>query len=236
MARHCSLSADWLGASNSHALKMRASFLTWSIAGAVGLALVGCQTKARPRVVRLALNPNSTTWRLSVNRGNQGDSLFNFDLTNRLARLCLHQGDTLLVSCPPLGQSSSAKPAEEWVSDYCQSNSVAVYLTHTLAGIDMFSVRAYHWTAPYDNPFDLSRASFFREGKLLGHGTSGFEEMLRQIAHDRPKQIFILGSMYDFNSSFPPGPSPYEGLSDRLDSTLKAAGTDFIRMLALPGF
>lgn len=215
---------------------MRTSFWTWSLLGAVALALVACQTNTRPRVVRLAQNLNSTTWRLSVNGGNHGDALSNSNFTNKLTRLCLHQGDALLVNCPPLSQSSAAKPAQEWLSRYCQSNSVAVYLTHTLVGVDMFSVPAYHWTAPYDNPFDLSKASFFREGNFLGHGPSGFEEMLHQIARDRPKQIFILGSMYDFNSSFPPDPSPYERLSDRLDSTLKEAGTDFIRLEALPGF
>jgi hypothetical protein len=98
----------------------------------------------------------------------------------------------------------------------------------------MFSVSAYHWTAPFDDPFDLAKASFFREGKLVGSGTNGFEAVLRQIASDRPKQVFILGSMYDTGRSFPPNASPYEKQRDWLYSVLQTAGTDFIELDPLP--
>jgi hypothetical protein len=98
----------------------------------------------------------------------------------------------------------------------------------------MFSVPAYHWTAPFENPFDLANASFFREGKILGRGTNGFEEVLRQIARDHPKQVFILGSLYDTDRSFPPNASPYGKQRDQLYSVLKTAGTDFIQLDPLP--
>jgi hypothetical protein len=98
----------------------------------------------------------------------------------------------------------------------------------------MFSVRAYHWTAPYDNPFDLTNASFYCEGRLIGRSTNGFEGMLHQIARDHPKHIFILGSLFDTGRSFPPDPTPYEQQRDRLDNVLKAAGTDFIELAPLP--
>jgi hypothetical protein len=98
----------------------------------------------------------------------------------------------------------------------------------------MFSVLAYHWTASFDNPFDLASASFFREGRPLGSGINGFDEVLRQIARNHPKQVFILGSMYDTDRSFPPNASPYEKQRDKLYSVLKAAGTDFIQLDPLP--
>jgi hypothetical protein len=95
-------------------------------------------------------------------------------------------------------------------------------------------VPAYHWTAPFDNPLDLANASFFREGKPVGSGTNGFDEVLRQIARDHPKQVFILGSLYDTDRSFPPNASPYEKQRDQLYSVLKTAGTDFIQLDPLP--
>jgi hypothetical protein len=98
----------------------------------------------------------------------------------------------------------------------------------------MFAVPAYHWTAPFDNPFDLTNASFFCEGKLLGRSTNGFDEILRQIARDRPRQVFILGSRYEADRSFPPNASPYEKQRDQLDNVLKASGTDFIQLDPLP--
>lgn len=198
--------------------------------------MIGCGGEAEPRVVRIAQNANAPTWCLNVNGHGQGDDLSSRTLTNRLAQLLLRQGDCILLDLLPGRESVANRQTEQWVSGYCQANRVAVYLTHAFAGVDMFSVRAYHWTAPYENPLDLTRASFFCEGKLLGRSTIGFGAMLRQIAQDRPRQVFILGSMYDFNRSFPPNPSPFEGVSARLDGTLKAAGTDFVRLDALPGF
>lgn len=215
---------------------MRATFYNWAVLAAVFLGVAACQTTNRPRVVRLALNPDNSTWRLGVNGCNEGDALSEPVLTDQLTSLRLHQGDIILVNSPPVGKPNLVRSTEGWISRYCQSNNVAVYLTHVLPEIDMYSVRAYHWSAPYDNPFDLAKASFFCEGKPVGRGRDGFEAMLRQIADERPRQIFILGSMYDFNRSFPPDPNPYEGLRDRLGEALKGAGTDFIQLDALPGF
>lgn len=200
------------------------------------LMLTGCQSESLPRVVRLALNPGLSTWRLAVNGHSCSRALSGSDLTNTLTKLELRQGDVLLVDSPPDRGSGYAQSTKGWVSDYCQSHSVAVYLAHALGEIDMFSVCAYHWNAPYRNPFDLTSAGFFCEGRLLGKGEDGFAAMLRQIDRKRPRRIFILGSMYDFNRGFPPDPNPYEGMQDRLASTLKATGTDLISLSALPGF
>ena len=198
------------------------------------LVLTGCQTHEQPRVLRIALNPDGSTWRLSVDGANQGHALSSSKLTNDVARLRPRWGDVLLLSSPAAAGSNQVKAAEGWLFRCCQSNRVAVNLTHDYTGVDMFSVPAYHWTAPFDYPFDLAKASFFREGKLVGTGTDGFEKMLRQIASDHPKQVFILGSMYDTGRSFPPNASPYEKQRDQLYSVLKAAGTDFIELDPLP--
>jgi hypothetical protein len=215
---------------------MKLPLYNWTCLGAVVLSFAACQTTLRPRVVRLALNPDSSSWRLRVNQGDVENSISGSELTNKLTRLHMHQGDVILVNSPTTGKSGSVRLTEEWISGYCQSNQVAVYLVHTLPEIDMFSVQAYHWSAPHDNPFDLSKASFFYEGKFLENGREGFEAMLQQITTERPQQIFILGSMYDFNRSFPPDPNPYEASLDRLGKVLNAAGTDWIQLETLPGF
>jgi hypothetical protein len=124
--------------------------------------------------------------------------------------------------------------AERWLFQCCDSKRVAVNLIHGYTGVDMFSVMAYHWTAPFDDPYDLAKAAFLREGKPLGSGTNGFDEVLRQIARDHPKQIFILGSKYDMDRSFGPNASPYEKQRDQLYGVLKTAGTDFIQLDPLP--
>ena len=201
----------------------------WSVL-AVILTLTGCQTQGQPRVMRLALNPDDSTWRLSVDGADHGHTLSSSKLTNEVTRLRPRWGDVLLLSSPPAAGSNQVKAAEGWLFRCCQSNRVAVNLTYGYTGVDMFSMPAYHWTAPFDNPFDLAKASFFCEGKLVGSGTNGFEKVLGQIASDRPKQVFILGSMYDTGRSFPPNASPYEKQRDQLYNVLKAAGTDFIEL------
>ncbi len=185
-------------------------------------------------MMRLALSCDGSTWRLSVNGAERGYAFSSSKLTNEVARLRPRWGDVLLLSSPAAVESDQVKVAEEWLFRCCQSNRVAVNLTYGYIGVDMFSVSAYHWTASFDYPFDLAKASFFREGKLVGSGTNGFEAVLRQIASDRPKQVFILGSMYDTGRSFPPNASPYEQQRNQLYSVLKAAGTDFIELDPLP--
>jgi len=215
-------------------LKMRALICARASLVTAVLCLLGCQTQVEPRVVRLALNLDGSTWRLAVDASGQGNALSSSRLTNELTRLRLRWGDALLLDSPPSPQRHPAKEAEKWLFGYCQSNRVAVNLIHGYVGVDMFSVLAYHWTAPYQNPFDLANAAFFREGKLLGRGTNGFAQMLHQITRQRPRQVFILGSLYDMDGSFPPGSSPYENERDQLYDALRASGTDFIMLDPLP--
>jgi hypothetical protein len=152
-----------------------------------------------------------------------------------LIRLQLRQGDVMVLGLPRAEEPASEKQAIEWLWAACRSDRVAVYLIlEPLAGVDMFSVRAYHWTAPYGDPFDLANASFFCEGQIIGRDNTGFEGMLRRIAHDCPKQVFILGSRFDMGRSFPPDPAPYERQRQRLDDVLRKAGTDFVQLTPMP--
>ena len=141
----------------------------------------------------------------------------------------------MLLQLPRGQETAPTKRTTERLWGLCRSNSIAAYLIQEpFPGVDMFSVLAYHWTAPYENPFDLANASFFCEGRLIGRGTNGFEGMLHQIARDRPKQVFILGSRFDMGRGFPPDPTPYERQRDRLYKVLRAAGTDFVQLDAMP--
>lgn len=213
---------------------MKTLLRVWSALGAALFVVTGCQTHEQPRVLRAALNPDGSTWRLSVNGAERGHALSSSRLTNEFARLRPRWGDVLLLFSPAVAESDQVEAAERWLFRCCESNRVAVILTYAYTGVDMFSVPAYHWTAPFDYPFNLAKASFYREGKLVGSGTNGFEAVLRQIASDRPKQVFILGSMYDTGRSFPPNASPYEQQRDQLYNVLTTAGTDFIELDSLP--
>lgn len=182
--------------------------------------------------MRLALNPGGSTWRLTVNGANPGHILASRSLESEVTALGLRWGDVLLLNSPPAPQSNGVELVEEWLLHSFQSNRVAVNLIHGYSGVDMFSVPAYHWSAPFGAPSDLAKAAFFREGKLLGRGAAGFEEVLRQIHRDRPKQIFFLGSLYNMDTGLPPDPTPYP--QDQFDSELRKSGTDFIRVEPLP--
>lgn len=206
---------------------------------AVALFLVACRTFPQSRVVRLAFESASSNWRLSVNGTHEASGLSASKLTNELAALRLHQGDVILMRSLVGTDNAAVQGPNEWLSEYCASNSVAVYI-YALDGpaTDMFSVVAFHWTAPYDNPFDLPSACFFCEGRLLGRGTSGFESMLHLIARDRPRKLLILGSLFDtrryMDAGWPWDPSPYSRLRGRLDSVMKAAGTDLVFLSVFP--
>ena len=188
-----------------------------------------------PRVVRVTLDRNSAAWWLTVNGASRDHTISGSELVQDLAHLRLRQGDVMLLGLPHAQESSRAEKTTEWLWGLCRSNNIAVYfMREPFPGVDMFSVQAYHWTAPYDNPVNLIKASFFCEGRLIGRSTNGFEEMLHQIARDHPKQIFILGSLFDTSRSFPPDPAPYDDHRDRLDMVLKAARTDFVELCPMP--
>jgi hypothetical protein len=199
------------------------------------LSTCACRTVQQPRVLRVVLNGNDhSTWKLAVNSVTRGQAVSSTSLTNQISQLHLHWGDVLLLAAAPSPGQRGVAETERWIFRVCQARRVAISLLDKYAGIDVFEVPAYHWTAPFENPFDSAAASFFREGRFLGSGTNGFANMLSQIERTHPKRIFILGSLYDMGRSFPPNSSPFEDERNRLDSVLRNSGTDLVLVEPLP--
>jgi hypothetical protein len=208
-------------------------------ASVVALSVAGCQSAPQARVVRLVQNTNSADWRLNVNGINQTAALSNSELTNEITHLGLRQGDLILLGSLPNGQTNSGMDIWDWMSCYCNSNSVVVYMYGIYAvvpGADVFTVPVYHWSAPYNRPQNLATAAFFREGKYLGTGMNGFQNMLRSIVSTRPRKILILGSLYNIYSSYGPHVIPYEGKQELLDDVLKKTGTEVVILDPAYGF
>ena len=97
-------------------------------------------------------------------------------------------------------------------------------------GAAIFSIPAYHWVAPYDDPLSMEGASFFFEGHFLGKATKGFNSMLVDLHVSHPPKVFILGRLYDTSRSFPPLPCPFEREHDRLEAVLSGARIDWIEL------
>jgi hypothetical protein len=196
------------------------------------------QTLPGARVVRLMVGTNSTNWRIGID-GEEVAVVSSRQLTNKLAKLHLRQGDLVLLGTLPNRKSGPLAETWQWIAGYCDSNRVAVYLYGVYApaaATELFRIPVYNWTAPYDYPLGLADASFFREGRFLGKAQGGFDNMLRDIERTKPKKLFILGSLYDINRSLGPTPTPYERQRDRLESVLKSTGTDLIELDVEPGF
>jgi len=207
--------------------------------GVLLLSLVGCIAGPQARVVRVMLSTNSPNWYFSVDRTGIPKEVSSNNLTNMLTHLYLRQGDAIVFGSTPLRDRSAASGTWDWIGRYCDSNNVAMYLygvDSSPAGWQVFSIPAYHWTAPFNYPLKLTNASFFYEGTFLGKEQKGYDSMLNKISQTRPRKVFILGSLYNINRSLPPMPNPFESQRDRLDSVLKAARTEFIEMDILPGF
>jgi hypothetical protein len=218
---------------------MKQLILLFSVVVVTALWVTGCQTGGQARVVRVMLDTNSVTWRLSVNGTANDPVIAGNDLTNILTRLRLRHGDLILLGSLPNRKSGPMADTWAWFARYCDSNNVAVYLygvySSSAAG-EMFSIPVYHWVAPFDNPMRLESASFFREAEFLGNGSDGFKKMLDEISQNRPKKIFVLGSLYDLNRSFPPLASPYDHQRGRLNDVSAVAGTQLILLDPEPGF
>jgi len=87
-------------------------------------------------------------------------------------------------------------------------------------------VSAYHWTVASDDPRDLHNAVFYREGKRLGRGKRGFDEMVADIQREAPNCVFILGGTYGVDNSYSPSEAPYWAYQAALDHALGAVGTE----------
>jgi len=184
--------------------------LVSSIVAAVTLAIAatGCQSLPKPQVVRLLPNVDQSEWRFSVNAISEGNSVTLYNLTNRLARLHLKHGDVVLFGKLPHFNSRQAEKTGDWLAGYFDSTKVAMFVYTDSATEDIFSVPIYHWVAPFENPRNIKKASFYHEGKFLGVGIGGYQNMVREIQRRRVPRVFVLGSLYDINRGFGPFESP----------------------------
>jgi hypothetical protein len=209
--------------------------ITLLILGAiVSLLFAGCSTLPQARVVRLALNQESGQWRCSVN-GSNISTVANPELTNRLAQLQAHHGDLVLFGTVPIREPDTAE-IWAWLSRWCEANQVNAYHWLATPKGDIFSTPVYHWTAPFENPMALDRASFFYEGRLLGSGKEGYKKMVQRIESTYPHQIFILGSLFDRSLNFGPGMAPYERDEQPLNDVLTRTHTETFLPHPLNGF
>jgi len=113
----------------------------------------------------------------------------------------------------------------DWLGSYCLTNKVAVYIYKGAhSDSELFHIPVYNWTTPFDNPRNLSAASFFYNGAALGGGEHGFERMLELIKKVKTPKILTLASHYNMDTGFGPLECPFEKEQDALDQVLKANG------------
>lgn len=192
------------------------------------VSLSGCKSLPKAKAVTLAFNQAGSGWNLRVNR----DSVVSGPaeaLSNIIVRLDLKGNDVLLLERANDPMQPSVSVLLDWLSGYCVSNQVALYVYPKLHKVgDTLSVPIFHWIAPYSNPRDLQHASFFLAGDFLGTGMNGFETMLHKIEKAKLQQVFILGSAYDWNTGFGPLEEPFEDQRNLLENVLKKSATEVL--------
>ena len=179
-----------------------------------------------PRVVRVLATNNTAIYRLSINGGPQ-DAISHAELHDRFTALALGYGDLVLCEKAVGLQSNEATDSFRWLLGLCSSNRVSFYVCSSddVKERDIFSIPVYHWVAPYSTPTEMDGAAFFLEGSPLGKGTNGFRNMLSELEHSCPRQVFILGSAIRPTYEGPPDPSPYISLKAELNKVLQKCGT-----------
>ena len=215
---------------------MRSSWSSAFTLFAIIIVATGCAAQPRARVVRLLPSADRTEWSVSVNGAPKHQVVLSTQLTNQLALLRLQHGDMVIFGKLPWATPNQPDEAGSRLVRYFDSLGVMVYYFTGTRKASVFSVPAYHWVAPFDNPRDLANAAFFREGKFLGTGMDGFKEMLGKIALNHEPNIFILGSLYDINRGFGNHEVPYENQEQLLRDVLKKCDTELLFPSELPGF
>jgi hypothetical protein len=79
------------------------------------------------------------------------------------------------------------------LAEVCKKNGVSLYFHPRGFKLNVFNVDVFTWVTPFDTPTDLSSASFYHDGNLIGHGDSGFRKMLKTIEASRAGTPLILG-------------------------------------------
>jgi hypothetical protein len=207
---------------------MKTSFSLMPVALTACLVFAGCVHQDSPKTVRLALSSNVETVELSVN-GKPSERITVPNITNRLYGLRLRHGDVLLLEKPEDPFPMIAKSTMGWLITFCEANQAALYVNPRLPiKGSIFSVPIYHWAAPYNDPRSMTNASFYLEGKLLGHRTVGFEKLLTSLEKSRIPMVFILGSRHDPNRGYAPWDVPHRDRIEALSKALSATGTKMV--------
>lgn len=191
---------------------------------ATALLCVGCQAPQHNRVVRIEASSPPINWSYSVN-GHARTTLSYTNLTNQLAQLHLAHGDLILLGHPGAQDTSAMSGFIDWMSQSDASNQAALYYYSASSAGDIFSTPVYHWVAPFNNPRALLQSSFYYEGKALGTGMQGYQNLMTLIVNKHSPQVYILGSSYDPDKGFGANETPYENEDALLSSVLKRSTT-----------
>jgi hypothetical protein len=151
---------------------------------------IGVVTEPAPRVLKVSFDPKVEKYTAQVNRepAMKGQPSGFIAL---LKGLSLGGKDIVLLEYGT-NYSSIPESVTKGMYSLCESNKVAIYLCPA-DRIDVFRVTVYHWITPYETPLDLSSASFFLEGKLLGRGKQGFVTMVGDIKEHRSRDALVVG-------------------------------------------
>jgi hypothetical protein len=209
---------------------MKFLFILLYILG-VGSGLSHAALIPEARVIRIAYRTNSSTWRPSEKEGQSRVIVCAQTLTNELVRLNLHFGDLVLVFDDVRHKLDSDGGLLNWLRGYCYANRVAIYPFNSQGDTQLekdFLIPVFHWVAPYEDPNQMDKATFFREGIYLGLSTNGFGATLARIRLSRMEKVFLLGSQWDFDSCLPSMSSPFGGDLLKVISQMSAYGVDLI--------
>lgn len=203
--------------------------LSLLISSYILLILCACHTQHYPRVIRIATLPHEIDWRLRINASVKERFASPTQFVSQLRSLELRHGDIILWERPLRVGSTQDVATGYWLSSFCRSNKVALYVSPTKTSQEANAALVYHWWAPFDGPLDISRTSFYVEGEYLGRGEVGYEAMVQQIRELAPRCLYVLGSRLNRKSSYDIMDSPFTNQEKALDEALALKGS--VRLL-----
>jgi hypothetical protein len=134
-------------------------------------------------------------------------------------------------------ETSEPEGISSWWFGYVGTTRAAFYSINSDCIQDFFKTPLYHWTGPDKTPRLLSTAAFYKDGKCIGKGQSGFRTMVEFAEADRKRGTsFLLAPQFMTDPRDQPWPA-----MDQLDrwlaeaqvkgSYLYAEENDFARMM-----
>lgn len=214
---------------------MNATFCISAMFLIMALSGLGCRSNPEARLLRMGFDQSSQQWHLTVDPGRITELISTADLTNHLTSLHLHHGDIIVLGTTPDRKDLALTWTWNWLSSVCETNGVAVYLYAPRPPSRVFSIPVFHWITPFENPLTSEHASFFANGSFIGTGSEGLQKVLAQLSRDHPREVMLIGALYDMDRSLPADASPFTDSLSALQR-LEATGITIIRMDPLPGF